>query len=368
MAGKDYYRVLGVEKNASAAEIKKAYRKLAQRYHPDRNQGNASAEDKFKAISEAFQVVGDEQRRAQYDRFGSEGMNAGGFSYETSGGFEDIFGDIFGEFFGGGSRRGSRTAARRGADLRYDLELDLKEAAFGQERTVTINRLDTCGQCSGSGLNPGSSRRPCVQCGGVGQIRQSQGFFSVSRTCPRCRGAGSIIDDPCGKCRGNGLVEVKRDLKITTPPGVNTGSKLRMTGEGEPGANSGPRGDLYVVIHVKEHKFFERHGNDIVCEVPISFSQAALGAKIQVPTLDGKTEITVKSATQSHKVIRVPGKGVPDLHGGRRGDQLVRVIIETPKRLTNRQKELLTEFAEISGDDIYPMGKSFFDKIKDMLG
>jgi len=372
LAKRDYYEVLGVNRNASETEIKKAYRKLALKHHPDKNPGDKEAEEVFKEASEAYAVLSDSQKRAQYDQFGHAGMNGGGFS-EGFGGFgggspfEDIFGDIFGDIFsgGGGARRGR---GRRGDDLRYNLTITFEEAAFGHETNIEVPRHQTCSTCSGSGSRPGSQPVTCPTCRGAGQVRHQQGFFSLTRPCPDCGGEGRIIKDPCPDCRGTGRVREKRSLSIKIPAGVETGNRLKLSGEGEAGAQGGPPGDLYVVITVKDHPIFQRDGRDVICEVPISFPQAALGHELEVPTLEGKVKLKIPAGTQSGKVLRLPGKGIPSLQGYGRGDQLVVVRVETPSRMTARQRELLEEFARESGEEVHPMGKGFFDKVKEMFG
>ena len=367
---RDYYEVLGVERTASAGDIKSAYRKLALQYHPDKNPGNHEAEEKFKEASEAYACLSDPDKRARYDRFGHEGrpFGEGGFGgFEGFGGFGDIFGDIFGEIFGGGA--GGRGRQRgRGADLRYDKELEFDEAAFGTEVELEIPRRKRCDVCSGVGAKPGTSPRTCGTCGGSGAQRFTQGFFSVSRPCPTCGGEGKVIPDPCTACGGKGTVTSTAKIPLKIPAGVDTGSRIKLTGEGEPGPMGGPPGDLYVVIHVKEHPIFVREETEIICTVPISFPQAALGASIDVPTLDGKVKMKIPAGTQSGKVFRLRGKGVPVLGGHGRGDQHVRVVIETPSSLSKRQRELLEEFAAEGGDDIHPQSKNFFDKVKSIFG
>lgn len=365
---RDYYEVLGVEKNASEAEIKKAYRKLAQKFHPDRNPGNKQAEERFKEISEAYQLLSDSEKRAQYDRFGHMGQQFTGFE---GGGFrhaDDIFDFFFGGDVFGRTRERRQPAAVHGNDLRYDLRIILGEAAAGTEKRIKVPRLDTCGECGGSGAKSGTSRKTCGACGGTGQLRQSQGFFSISRSCHVCRGEGSILENPCRRCGGDGRVRVDRELEVKIPPGVETGSRLKLRGEGEAGVRGGSRGDLYVVIEVTPHPIFERQGNDIVCEVPISFPQAALGAVIEVPTLNGRAKIKVVPGTQSGKIYRLRDHGIPSIHSYGRGDQLVRVIVETPVQLNARQRTLLEEFATVSGDNVYPQRRNFFEKIKNVLG
>jgi len=370
---RDYYEVLGVARNASDEELKKAYRRLAIQLHPDRNPGNKEAEERFKEVNEAYQVLSDPDRRARYDRLGHaafEGHPGGGFGgFDFSQGFEEVCSDIFGDFFGAGRSR-SRSHSRRGDDLRYDLEIDFVEAARGVEKTISFQRLATCEACSGSGARSGAAGvRTCPNCRGTGQVRTQQGFFSISTTCGQCRGEGMIIADPCPKCQGQGRTRRAQSLSVRIPAGVDNGSRLKLRGEGEAGSSGGPGGDLYVVIHVREHELFARQGNDVVVEVPVSFPQAALGGEIEVPTLDGKVKVKVQAGTQSGKVMRLKGRGFPDLHGYGRGDELVKIMVETPRRLSARQRELLEEFAKASGEDVnHPMSKGFVDKLKQMFG
>lgn len=363
---RDYYEVLGVSRDVGAQDLKSAYRKVALQFHPDRNPGNQEAENKFKEASEAYEVLSDPQKRSHYDRFGHsrdlfEGFG-GGFAGTS---VNDIFGDIFGEIFGGGRRsRGGRT---RGADLRYNLEVSFEEAAFGTEVQVKIPKPQRCEVCKGSGSKSGS-RRTCPTCGGAGELRFTQGFFSVSRPCNQCGGAGQIISDPCAKCRGAGRYESESQLKVKIPAGVDTGTRVRLGGEGEPGEQGGPSGDLYVVIHVREHALFLREGDEVLCEVPISFPQAALGAQVEVPTLDGKIKMKIPAGTQTGKVFRLKGHGIPHLNGGGRGDHHVRLVVETPTDLTRQQRELLEKFAEISGEETNPQSKGFFEKVRELFG
>jgi len=367
-AKRDYYEVLGVSRSAGADEIKKAYRKIALKCHPDRNPGDKHAEERFKEASEAYQILGDAERRAQYDRFGHaafEQGGAGGFDFSAAG-FEDIFGDIFGDFFGG-SRRG-RSRTRRGEDLRYDLEISFEEAVFGAEKTLRVPRLAPCGDCKGSGSKDGAPRETCSTCRGSGQLRYQQGLFSIAKTCGQCQGHGSVLRDPCRKCSGAGAVRTQQALSVRIPAGVDTGSRLKLRGEGEAGLNGGPEGDLYVVLHVREHPLFTREGNDIVCEVPVGFTHAALGAEIDVPTPHGKVKMKVPAGTQSGSIFRLKGKGVPDVRGYGHGDALARVVVETPKKLSPRQRELLEEFARLSGEEVHPISKGFLDKVKEMFG
>lgn len=375
MAGKrDYYEILGVGKDAGKDEVKKAYRKLALQYHPDRNPGDKDAEDKFKEATEAYEVLSDPEKRANYDRFGHAGVNGAGFGNFQGGAafrdFQDIFGgfgDFFDEIFGGGGGRRSRNSARRGDSLQYNLEIALDEAYHGAEKTIKVPRQETCGTCNGSGCATGYSPETCPQCKGTGQIHMSQGFFSISRPCNRCGGAGQVIKHPCVQCHGNGRVMKERNVTVKVPAGSMSGLKLRIAGEGEPGYNGGPAGDLYVVMIVQDHEFFDRDGDDLVCEVPISFTQASLGAEIKVPTMDGQVNMKIPAGTQTGKIFRLSGKGMPSLRNYGHGDQLVKVVIETPTRLTQRQRELLEEFAQISGEDTHPRTNSFFDKVKQLF-
>jgi molecular chaperone DnaJ len=368
-AKRDYYEVLGVNRSASVEDIKKAYRKIALKSHPDRNPGDKQAEERFKEASEAYQVLCDPERRAQYDRFGhaafEQGGGFGGFDF-ASAGFEDIFGDIFGDFFGG-QRRG-RSRNRRGEDLRYDLEISFDEAIFGAEKTIRVPRLAACGDCRGTGSKNGTPRETCSACRGSGQLRYQQGLFSIAKTCGQCQGQGTVLRDPCRTCGGTGAVRKQQSLSVRVPAGVDTGSRLKLRNEGESGFNGGPAGDLYVVLHVQEHPLFTRNGNDIVCDVPIGFTQAALGAEIEVPTPHGKVKMKVPPGTQSGNVFRLKGKGVPDVRGYGHGDALARVVVETPKKLSARQRELLEEFARLSGEEVHPISKGFLDKVKEMFG
>ncbi len=365
---RDYYELLGVDRNAGEEEIKKSYRKLALKYHPDRNAGDKQAEERFKEISEAYQVLADSEKRARYDRYGHAAFGDGGpgTGFDFTSGFEDIFGDIFGEFFGTGTTR--RQARTRGEDLRYNLEISFEEAAFGAEKKIKIPRHGSCETCHGSGSKPGSSPRSCPTCRGKGQVSFQQGFFHVSRTCNQCRGQGTIITDPCVSCSGAGRVRKLHTLSVKIPPGVDSGSRLKLRGEGETGTSGGSAGDLYVVIQVQPHPLFIRDGLDVICEVPIGFVQAALGTEIDVPTLEGKVKIKIPAGTQSGKVFRLKSKGIRDVQGYSQGDQLVRIIIETPTHLTVRQKELLKEFAALGGEELHPLSKGFFDKVKQIFG
>lgn len=370
MSKRDYYEVLGVNRDATDQELKSAYRKLAMQYHPDRNPGNEEAEEKFKELNEAYAVLSSAESRSRYDRFGHAGVgstaSAGPWSDAGFGGFEDILGDLFGDLFGG--RGGRRGGPARGADLRYDLEITLEQAATGYKTKVNIPRLENCGTCKGAGTAPGTSPVTCSTCAGAGQVRFQQGFFSVSRTCHQCRGAGRMIVDPCKTCRGQGRVEKEQELELKIPAGVDTGARLRLAGEGEAGATGGPAGDLYVVIHVKEHDLFERQGNNLYVNVPITFAQAALGAEIRVPTLDGEDSLSVPEGTQTGSIFRLKGKGIVSLQGHGRGDLFVVTTILTPTRLTREQKKLLEQFAVIEEKQNESGARRFSSKVKDIFG
>lgn len=371
MAKRDYYEVLGVHRNAAETEIKKAYRKLALQYHPDKNPGNKEAEDKFREASEAYEVLMDSQKRATYDQFGHAGLEgAGGFGGHPGGfpgGFGDIFGDIFGEMFGGGRQRGGRPRPQAGDDVRYDLEISFNEAVFGTEKKIRVARTETCPKCEGTGCKTGTTPDVCPTCHGAGQVRFQQGFFTISKTCGQCGGDGQFMKDPCSECRGRKRIRRERTLSAKIPPGVETGTRMKLTGEGELGSHGGPPGDLYLFLSVQEHPFFQREGDNIHCEVPISFAQAALGAEIEVPTLTGKTTVKVPEGTQTGRIFTLKGKGVANVRGYGIGDQKVHVLVETPTNLSARQKELLEEFAELSGEDMHPMSKGFFEKVKGLF-
>lgn len=368
---RDYYEVLGVSRDASESEIKSAYRKLAHKYHPDKNPGDKQAEEAFKEASVAYGVLSDPQKKAQYDRFGHSGFSSNGMGDDFGAGIniQDIFGDIFGDFFGAAQGK-KRSQAERGADLRYNLSIKFEEAAFGVQKEITIHKKSTCEVCHGSGAKPGTSSKECPTCKGSGQIRMQKGFFAVSQTCGQCRGSGNIITDPCSKCSGQGRCNTTKTLKVNVPAGIDTGVQLRYTGEGEGGIKGGPSGDLYVAITVLEHPLFTRDGADVHCEVPISFVQAALGDKITVPTLDGKVSMSIPAGTQTGSVFRLKEKGMHVMarNSKARGDQLVKVKVEVPKKLTSKQKELLKEFAEASGEYSNPEHKSFFEKVKELFG
>ncbi len=370
MAKRDYYEVLGISRSADEKEIKRAYRKLAMKYHPDRNPGDESAEEHFKEASEAYEVLADPQKRSAYDQFGHAGVDgqaagAGGFG---GGGpsFADIFGDVFGDIFGGG-----RTRNTRGADLRYTLELDLEEAVRGTSVKIRVPGHRECDSCSGTGVEKGGEPETCTTCRGVGQVRMQQGFFSVQQTCPHCRGSGKVIRNPCKTCHGMGRVEEEKTLSVKVPPGVDTGDRIRLAGEGEPGVQGGPAGDLYVQIAVREHPIFSRDGRNLYCEVPISIVDAALGGELEVPTLEGRVKLKVPAETQTGRLFRLRGKGVAPVRGGGPGDLLCRVVVETPVNLTKRQRELLDEFQktldEDNGSQHAPRKSSWFEGVKNFF-
>lgn len=360
----DYYELLGVSREASDSELKKAFRQLAMKYHPDRNQGEKASEEKFKEINEAYSCLSDPAKRAHYDRYGTaNGAGAGQSPFGAGAGFGDIFEDIFGDFFGGlGGQRGRRPA--RGNDLRYDLSINLVEAVFGTEKTIEFPRWDDCAECRGSGSEPGKDPEVCTSCKGSGQVRFQQGFFSVAKTCGRCSGEGRVITSPCKACHGKGKIKQQRSMHVKFPAGVDTGSRMKLHNEGEPGIHGGPRGDLYIILHVEDHSFFTRDGTEIICEMPVTFPQSALGAEIEVPTLDGTAKLKIPAGTPSGKIFYLKGKGAPHIGSSARGDQVVRIVIDVPKRLTPRQKEILEEFAAISGDEV---SKGFKHKLKDLF-
>lgn len=372
---RDYYEVLGVDRGASQKGIKSAYRKLAVQYHPDRNSGDKAAEEKFKEAAEAYSVLSDPDKRAQYDQFGHSAVGGGGFSGfdpDIFSDFSDILGDLFGfgDVFGGG-RRG-RSRVQRGADLRYDLTVDFEDAVFGTKAKIRVPSSQPCSSCGGTGADPKRGPEVCSSCGGHGQVRFQQGFFTISRTCSTCGGAGKVIREPCSVCRGTGRSQKEKVLELRIPPGVENGSRLRVAGEGEAGFNGGPAGDLYVVVNVNEHPTFKRQGDNIFCDVPVTFPQAALGAEIRVPTLEGSQKIRIPAGTQTGSVFRLRGKGVVGLNGMGRGDQLVRVVVDTPKDLSDRQRELLEELARELPDpsqvEATESSEGFFDRVRDIFG
>jgi molecular chaperone DnaJ len=381
MAKRDYYDILGVAKNAAEDEIKKAYRKLAMKYHPDRNQGKEGAhakeaEDKFKEAKEAYEVLTDSGKRAAYDRFGHAGIDpsaaagaAGGFrGAEGFGSFADAFGDIFGDIFGGGRPGGGgRASAYRGADLRYNMEVTLEQAAKGFTTDIRVPSWEKCETCDGSGAKPGTKPKTCGTCGGAGAVRVTQGFFSIQQTCPTCHGAGKVIPEPCVTCHGEGRIKKNKVLEVHIPAGIDEGQRIRLAGKGEPGMNSGPPGDLYVEIRLKPHDVFQRDGDDLHCEVPVSYATAALGGEVEVATLTDKVSITIPEGTQSGKTFRLRGKGIKGVRSGYPGDLYCHVIVETPVRLTDKQKRLLREFdaaLKEGGDKHSPQSKGFMDRMK----
>ena len=369
MAKRDYYEVLGLERGASDDEIKKSYRRLAMKYHPDRSPDDVQAEEKFKEGTEAYEVLSDGEKKSAYDRFGHagvdpNGMGAGGFA---GGSFSDIFSDVFGDIFGGG---GGRSSMQRGSDLRYTLELGLEKAVGGDTVEIRVPVIASCESCEGSGAAAGTSPVTCTDCGGAGQVRVSQGFFSLQQTCPRCRGAGAIIRDPCRTCGGAGRVEKRKTLSVKVPAGVDSGDRIRLAGEGEAGYNNGPPGDLYVQIAVREHAIFRRDGKHLYCEVPISFADAALGGQLEVPTLSGRVKLKIPAETQTGRMFRLRGKGVKPLRGGSVGDLMCRVAVETPVKLTAEQQALLTQLRESlqkGGAAHSPRESSWFKGVKDFF-
>jgi molecular chaperone DnaJ len=371
-AKRDYYEVLGVERTAVEQDIKSAYRKLAMQHHPDRNPGNPAAEEKFKEASEAYSVLIDVEKRARYDRYGHAGISngAGGFDPSNFTDFSDIFGDIFSDFFGVniGSRGNQRGGVQRGGDEQVDLHLTFEEAAFGKKTQVKVRRYEVCEQCKGSGAAPGKGPVTCSTCGGRGQVRYQQGFFSIARTCPTCHGAGRAVTDPCTKCKGETRVIRERTVDVNVPAGVEDSTKIRYQELGDAGVGGGPPGNLYVVLHVKPHAFFEREGKELFCTVPISFSQASLGAEITIPTLEGEHKLKVAEGTQTGTVLRLRGKGVPSLKGGAKGDLHVQLRVETPRKLTKRQRELLEELGSTFALENKPEPRGLFEKVKDIFG
>ncbi|MFT5588800.1 MAG: molecular chaperone DnaJ [Bradyrhizobium sp.] len=383
MAKRDFYEILGVAKNATDEEIKKSYRKLAMKYHPDRNPDSKGSEDKFKEAKEAYEMLSDPQKREAFDRYGHAGVDpnmgggggGGGFGGAGAGGFSDAFGDIFGDIFGnaargGGGGGGGRSAGPqvyRGADLRYNLDITLEQAAHGFDTTIRVPSWDSCEVCSGSGAKPGTQPTTCPTCAGHGQVRMQQGFFSIQQTCPKCHGTGKVIPDPCATCAGAGRIKRNKTLEVKIPAGIDDGMRIRSSGNGEPGMNGGPPGDLYVEIHIKQHPVFQREGDDLHCEIPISYAKAALGGEIEVPTLSGKASFTLPEGTQTGKTFRLRSKGVKGVRSGYAGDLFCHVVIETPVKLTERQRELLREFEELtneSGAKHSPQSKSWTEKVK----
>lgn len=379
MAKRDYYEVLGLERTATNEEIKKAYRKLAVKYHPDKNPGDKAAEEKFKELGEAYEALSDPQKRAAYDQYGHAAFDprTRGFGGGRGGGFHDPF-DIFREVFGGGGGgsifddlfgggRADPSGPQRGADLRYDMEITFEEAALGCEKEVTLTKLESCEHCQGEGAEPGSSRKICPTCGGRGQTITSRGIFSIAQTCHRCQGTGQTLEKPCKVCSGAGRREKSSKIKLKIPAGVDTGSRLRSVGNGEAGMRGGPSGDLYVVLHIKAHEIFQRDGEDLLCEVPIQFVQAALGAEIEVPTLAGKAQIRIPAGTQTNTVFRLKGKGIKSLQGYGHGDLLVRAVVEVPQELNHAQKAKLQEFAALCDSATNPRSQGFFEKAKKLF-
>ena len=377
MAEKDFYKVLGVEKSADADTIKKAYRKLAMKYHPDQNKDDKTAEAKFKEINEAYDVLKDDQKRAAYDRFGSAafdgsmggGAGAGGFDFSSAGGFSDIFEEMFGDFMGGARQGGGRGYARgatRGADIQFGLEVRLEEAFKGTEKTIRVPVWQNCESCKGSGAKPGSKPETCPSCQGAGRVRAQQGFFTVERTCPTCSGRGQIIREKCGSCSGEGRTREMKTLKVSVPAGIDHGRRIRLAGEGEAGLNGGPAGDLYVVVSVKEHKFFQRDGANLYSRVPVAMSDAALGGKIEVPTVEGgRAEVTIPPGTQTGQQFRLRGKGMSVLRSQARGDLYIEIFVETPVNLSTKQRDLLREFIGKNPQKNSPESAGFFKKVKE---
>jgi molecular chaperone DnaJ len=372
---RDYYEVLGVQKNTSKEDIKKAYRKMAMQFHPDRNPGNAEAESKFKEASEAAEVLLDDEKKARYDQFGHAGMNgAGGFGGGAGGhqdysDFGDIFGDIFGDMLGGGGRgrrRGGRSQGRPGDDLQMEMEVEFTEAAFGAEKTISLTKNVKCETCHGSGAKAGSAPATCDYCHGHGEVRRQQGFFTVASTCPKCNGTGQMIKDPCGTCNGAGKKKKKVDLQVKVPGGIDDGQRLKLSNEGDAGTGGGPNGDLYVVVRIKQHEIFERDEFDVHCTVPVSFSKAALGTEMEVPTLSGKVALKIPAGTQSGVKMRLKGKGIQRLGGYGVGDQIVTIHVETPTKLSAEQKDIFKRLEELEMNS-NPMSRGFFDKVKDLF-
>ena len=378
---RDYYEILEVTRTANGEEIKRSYRKLAVKFHPDKNPGDHGAEEKFKELGEAYDVLSDAEKRAAYDRFGHAAFaqgtagprgGAGGF-HDPFDIFREVFGSggggggIFEQFFGGAGQRTDREGKQRGSDLRYDMQIGLEEAAFGCDKEIEVSKLEGCTVCNGTGAEQGSRAVTCPACGGRGQVISSRGFFQVSQTCGRCRGTGHVIERPCRKCGGEGRAEMTSRIKLKIPAGIEDGSRLRSSRNGEAGIRGGPPGDLYVVIHIKEHEVFEREGDNLYCEVPISFTTAALGGEVEVPTLEGRAHLKIPAGTQGATVFKLRGKGIPTLNSSQRGDLMVRVLVEVPTKLNGEQRRKLEEFAELMGDDNTPLHKSFFEKAKNFF-
>jgi molecular chaperone DnaJ len=373
MAKRDFYDILGVAKGASEEDIKKSYRKLAMKYHPDRNPDNKESEEKFKEVKEAYEMLTNPEKREAYDRYGHAGVDpnmGGGGGFGGQGGFADSFGDIFGDIFGGGRGRQSGPQVYRGADLRYNLEITLEQAAHGFDTTIRVPSWDKCDTCHGTGAKPGTSPTTCTTCAGHGQVRMQQGFFSIQQTCPKCHGNGKVITDPCAPCGGQGRIKRNKTLEVKIPVGIDNGMRIRSSGNGEPGTNGGPPGDLYVEIHIKPHAVFQREGDDLHCEMPISFVKATLGGDIEVPTLSGKVSFSVPEGTQSGKTFRLKAKGIKGVRSGYAGDLFCHVVVETPVKLTDKQKDLLKEFERLTvegGAKHSPQSKGWMDKVKDFF-
>ena len=376
---RDYYDILGVDKNADAQAIKKAYRKLAMKYHPDRNPDNKEAEEKFKEVNEAYEVLSDENKRRTYDQFGHEGVNGQGgfggqgFGGQGFGGFEDIFGDVFGDIFGGGfgNSRTRRRGPKRGSDIKHSINISFEEAAFGKKTSIKLNRSEECSECNGSGAKVGTSKKTCPTCNGAGEVRTVQrtpfGNIASSRICSTCEGEGEVIESPCPKCSGRGSTRKVKTIEVDIPAGIDDGQMIKLSGQGEIGSKGGPRGDLYLVINVERHPLFTREGNDIHFEMPITFVQAALGDEIEVPTLDGKVKYKVPEGTQSGTVFRLREKGIPRIRGNSRGDQYVKVVVDVPKKLNESQKDILREFAKECGKEVHERQNSFLKKIEKLF-
>jgi len=377
LSKRDYYEVLGVSRDVDEPALKKGYRKVAMENHPDRNPGDKAAEERFKEASEAYAVLSDAEKRRAYDRFGHDGVGMGGGpagfggapDFGDLGNFTDLFNDLFGDLFGGGRAGGRRRAGRgqRGADLRYNLEMDLTDVLDGIEPSIEIPKMRPCGTCDGSGARPGTQPETCGRCGGAGQVVLQQGFFRISRPCDTCQGAGEVVRERCSECRGAGRVEGMQSIRVKVPAGIDDGMRLRLSGEGEAGIAGGPPGDLFVVISLRSHPLFEREGPDVHCQVPVSVVQAALGDEVEVPTIEGKVKLKVPEGTQTGKVLRLRGKGLPTIRSANRGDQLIHIFVEVPTRLSKRQRELLEEFADESGEDVSPVTRGFLEKLKDLF-